>query len=263
MTFTDIQVVLFDFGRTLAEYDLPSWPSALGRCVDGIYGFLVRPSEELAPPAASIPSPEKAHAARGALRPDHPLPHRVAMGLRRVVRAVSGRTLPAIAEACARPIMATGRIYEDSLPTLEALRLRGYRMGLVSNTPWGTPHYLWEKQVEKFALAPLLEVCLFSSGVGYRKPHPTIFREALRRLGIRSEHALFVGDTPAEDMAGAHAVGMRTVLITRGAAPEGADSCGADAIIPSLGALLALLPERAEAAQTLSTQTLDRSSQPS
>jgi putative hydrolase of the HAD superfamily len=255
MTITEIQAVLFDFGRTLAEYDLPSWPSAFGRCVDGIYGFLVRPAEELAPPAASIPSPERARAARGALRPDQPMAHRVTMGLRRVVRAVSGRTLPAIAEACARPIMATGRIYEDSLPTLEALSARGYRMGLVSNTPWGTPHYLWERQVEKFALAPLLEVCLFSSGVGYRKPHPAIFREALRRLGVRAEHALFVGDTPAEDIAGARAVGMRTVLITRGAAPEGAEACGADAIIPSLRALPALLPERA--------QTLDRSGQPS
>jgi putative hydrolase of the HAD superfamily len=242
MTFTGIQAVLFDFGGTLADYAVPAWPRAIVRCAEGVYGFLVRPAEELHPPAASIPPPEEAHAARGIARPDHPVPHRVALGLRRIVRSVSGRTLPAIAEACARPIMATGRLYDDALPTLEALCARGYRLGLVSNTPWGTPPYLWEKQVERFGLTDLLEARAFSSAIGRRKPDPAAFRDVLARLDVAPDQAVFVGDTPEEDIAGARAAGMRTVLLVRGHPPADETSSLPDAVIPALPALLSLLP---------------------
>ncbi|HUX01789.1 MAG: HAD family hydrolase [Phycisphaerae bacterium] len=242
MTFTDIQAVLFDLGGTLADYDLPSWPRAVARCAEGVYGFLVRPAAELHPPAAAIPPPELAHAARGVASPEHPLPHRVALGLRRIVRAVSGRTLPAIAEACARPIMATGRLYDDALPTLNALQARGYRLGLVSNTPWGTPPYLWENQVERFGLASLLPVRVFSSAVGRRKPDPEVFRDVLARLDVPPHRAVFVGDTPDEDIAGARSAGMRTVLIVRGREPPAGTAPPPDAKIHSLADLLRLLP---------------------
>ncbi len=240
--FTGVKAVLFDLGGTLVEYAVPSWPAALGQCVDAVYGFLIRPEEERFPPAASVPPPDEAHARRGPARPDTPLPHRITMALRRMVRGASGRTLPAIAEACARPLMATGRICEDTLPVLEVLRARGYRLGLVSNTPWGTPDYLWEKQIEKFGLTPLLDVRLFSSGVGFRKPDPRIFREALGQLGVAAGRAVFVGDSPRDDIAGAHGAGLRTVLIARRPCFPDAVDPPPDASIQTLADLPALLP---------------------
>jgi FMN phosphatase YigB (HAD superfamily) len=45
------------------------------------------------------------------------------------------------------------------------------------------------------------------------KPHPAIFQQAPAEAGCAAAEAVFVGDTPATDMAGAAALGMRTVLI--------------------------------------------------
>ena len=138
--------------------------------------------------------------------------------------------------------MANARLFDDSLPTLQALRGRGYRLGLVSNTPWGTPDYLWVGQLERFALAPLFDAACFSSDVGFRKPDARIFQTALERLGAPVRHAMFVGDDPAADVAGAATIGIRTVLIARdGRAPDQIRPTP-DLRIATLTELLAHLP---------------------
>jgi putative hydrolase of the HAD superfamily len=53
-------------------------------------------------------------------------------------------------------------------------------------------------------------VAVFSSEVGWRKPHPAIFERALDALGVAAGEALFVGDKLATDVAGAAALGMAT-----------------------------------------------------
>jgi HAD superfamily hydrolase (TIGR01450 family) len=50
------------------------------------------------------------------------------------------------------------------------------------------------------------------------KPMPHIFRVALARLGVAPEEAVMVGDSLTSDVAGAKAVGLRTIWL----APEGA-----------------------------------------
>lgn len=48
---------------------------------------------------------------------------------------------------------------------------------------------------------------------GWCKPHPTIFRDALTTLGVAPEDALFVGDSPSDDIAGAKRVGMNVAWV--------------------------------------------------
>jgi putative hydrolase of the HAD superfamily len=43
---------------------------------------------------------------------------------------------------------------------------------------------------------------------GWRKPHPRIFTDALTALGAEPGEALFVGDSPHDDIVGARGVGM-------------------------------------------------------
>ena len=52
-----------------------------------------------------------------------------------------------------------------------------------------------------------------SAEVGLRKPHPEIYREALRRLGIDAASAVFAGDTYEADCAGPLRAGMTPFLI--------------------------------------------------
>ncbi len=91
---------------------------------------------------------------------------------------------------------------------LETLRGRGLKVGLVSNA--FDPPALLHRDLEQLGVAQRLDVALFSSEVGRRKPDPAIFERALERLGVEPGRTLFVGDTLATDVAGAAALGMHT-----------------------------------------------------
>jgi putative hydrolase of the HAD superfamily len=92
---------------------------------------------------------------------------------------------------------------------LEALRARGLKLGLVSNT--ASPLWLLEPVLERQGLVERLDAIVLSAEVGKRKPHPAIFERALDELGVESGDALFVGDRVEADVLGASRVGMTTV----------------------------------------------------
>lgn len=92
---------------------------------------------------------------------------------------------------------------------LEALRERGLKLGLVSNAI--DPPWLLHRDLEQLGVRQRLDAAVFSSEVGWRKPHPAIFERALELLGVAPERSLFVGDSLANDVAGAGALGMKTV----------------------------------------------------
>jgi HAD superfamily hydrolase (TIGR01549 family) len=91
---------------------------------------------------------------------------------------------------------------------LEALRDRDLKIGLVSNAL--DPPYLLHRDLEELGVAQRLDVAIFSSEIGWRKPHPAIFERALEAIGVEAKHALFVGDSLVNDIAGAAALGMHT-----------------------------------------------------
>ena len=92
---------------------------------------------------------------------------------------------------------------------LEALRARGLKLALVSNTV--SPQWLVEPVLERQGLVDRVDAIALSSEVGKRKPHPAIFERALDELGVDATEALFVGDRVEADVLGASRVGMKTV----------------------------------------------------
>ena len=101
------------------------------------------------------------------------------------------------------------RLGNETHALLDALRSRGLKLGLVSNA--FDPGWLLHRDLERMGIAERLDVAVFSSEVGKRKPDPSIFRTALERLGVEPERALFVGDNRDADIHGAKELGMRTV----------------------------------------------------
>lgn len=91
---------------------------------------------------------------------------------------------------------------------LEALRDRGLRLGLVSNAL--DPPWLLHRDLADLGVAERLDGAVFSSEVGWRKPHPAIFERALELAGAEPGGTLMVGDRLREDVGGAAALGMRT-----------------------------------------------------
>ena len=92
---------------------------------------------------------------------------------------------------------------------LDALRDQGLKLGLVSNA--FDPGWLLRRDLEQMGIEQRIDVAVFSSEVGVRKPHPEIFGRALTALDVAPERALFVGDRLFEDIRGAGELGMTTV----------------------------------------------------
>jgi putative hydrolase of the HAD superfamily len=120
-------------------------------------------------------------------------------------------------------------LYDDVLPVLEELRRHGQKLGLVSNG---------ERDLDEFVAHHALEVdvAIGSRAFGRTKPHPSIFAAALERLGVEPADAAMVGDSYADDIEGARALGMRAFLLDRdGRYPDEPDR------LPTLLALPAAL----------------------
>jgi putative hydrolase of the HAD superfamily len=109
---------------------------------------------------------------------------------------------------------------------LEALRARGLKLALVSNT--ASPQWLLEPILERQGIIDRVDAVVLSSEVGKRKPHPAIFERALSELGVEAREALFVGDRLDADVLGASRVGMKTVQAVWFRADEGPEGVEPD-----------------------------------
>jgi putative hydrolase of the HAD superfamily len=114
---------------------------------------------------------------------------------------------------------AVNAYFEDYL---KALRLRPrtkstlqrfhgmVKLGLVSNFTHAPLIYAG---LRKLAITNLFQSVVVSEAIGWRKPSLRIFQEALYRLQVKAKNAIYVGDSPIEDIQGANNAGFRTVFV--------------------------------------------------
>jgi putative hydrolase of the HAD superfamily len=101
--------------------------------------------------------------------------------------------------------------YPDAAEILPVLVKHGVKIGLVTNTD--LPMWMRDRELEAFGLLGHFADCRISAAdAGYLKPHPAIFEAALKCLDVRVDEAVFIGDNPEADIAGAQSIGMRAVL---------------------------------------------------
>ncbi len=103
---------------------------------------------------------------------------------------------------------------EGVLQTLATLRERGIRTGLISMCSEDVA-VTWPDTT----LAPLIDVATFSATTGLVKPEPEIYLHTAETLGVPPSECLFVGDGANNELVGAEATGMTSVLIV----PAGSD----------------------------------------
>lgn len=103
-----------------------------------------------------------------------------------------------------------GRVlFPDTIPTLEELRRRGLRLGVVTNRSLGGGRF--RDELRDCGLLDLFDAYAISCDDGWLKPHPSLFRLALDSLEVRPEAALMVGDNLRADVLGAKLLGMAAV----------------------------------------------------
>jgi putative hydrolase of the HAD superfamily len=131
-----------------------------------------------------------------------------------------------------------------AMEMLRAVKERSYDTALVSMCAPDAPA-MWRAS----EMAPYIDVEVFSSEVGLRKPDPMIYQVATDGLGVEPEACLYVGDGAYGELRGATEVGMAAYLIAdpvvdpvRSLTPEREDWSGP--VVADLRDLLALLPDR-------------------
>ena len=136
-----------------------------------------------------------------------------------------------------------------ALEVVVALRERGYRIGLISNTG-RTPGYALREILNRVGLGASIEVMVFSNEHGSCKPNESIFATLRDALDVSYDEMMFVGDNLYVDVHGAQRLGMTGVHFdppSRGTAIAPPFEHGLeivpDATIRDLRELLPLVPE--------------------
>ena len=136
-----------------------------------------------------------------------------AEGAQQLVAAL-GLEAPA-GEAVAAAFLGVGRDAElglapEIVPTLERLHADGLAIGIVCDAGFTGGAILREFLASK-GLLPHFSGWGFSDEVGADKPAPEIFEAALGMLDAEPAAAVHVGDLRRTDVAGARAIGMRSI----------------------------------------------------
>ncbi len=87
----------------------------------------------------------------------------------------------------------------------------GWQVAVVTNGPVSTQH----RKVVASGLDELADAVCIAGEVGVSKPDALMFTEAARRAGTTLDGAWMIGDNLDADIAGAQAVGARTVWLKR------------------------------------------------
>jgi putative hydrolase of the HAD superfamily len=87
---------------------------------------------------------------------------------------------------------------------LDALRERGFRLGVISNINSRT---MVPQNLTEYGIRHYFEIVLTSAEFGWRKPNPRIFLEATRLMKLQPTECAYVGDTVSRDVVGARRAG--------------------------------------------------------
>ncbi|HLM58650.1 MAG TPA: HAD family hydrolase [Pyrinomonadaceae bacterium] len=198
------RAVIFDVGNTLA---LPDWPRVMS--VSGRVAALRIKADELQRRMCEVLI--EADRTTDFLGDSEPLGP--GWEFRRLFRGL-GLDDSEVEELAAALAVEHGKkhlwcvLNHDAAHALEGLKGEGIRLAAVSNSPDGSV----ENMVRDSGVEGYLEFALDSQRVGYSKPDPRIFAEAVGRLGVEPREAVYVGDSYSQDVAGARGAGLKAVL---------------------------------------------------
>jgi putative hydrolase of the HAD superfamily len=101
-------------------------------------------------------------------------------------------------------------VYDDVLPTLEWLKQRSYRLGILSNF-----RSRLRDRLEELGICRYFDFFTVSEIEGVTKPALRVFEIATERAGVPTSRILYVGDNPETDICGARAANLNVALIDR------------------------------------------------
>jgi HAD superfamily hydrolase (TIGR01509 family) len=131
--------------------------------------------------------------------------------------------------------------FPDVHQMLDQLQAQSYKLGLVTNS--FLPMWMRDVELVEYDLLDYFEARITSGDTGYMKPHPAIYQRMLALLDTPADRAVFVGDRPENDIAGANEAGLISVLMAPAHLQRDLNGVEPDYTIASLSELPPLLAE--------------------
>jgi len=107
-----------------------------------------------------------------------------------------------------------GSLFSDVIPFLQSVASDAV-VAIVANQEQATIDALVRDQV-----APFIDVWGISAVVGFEKPSAKFFQWALDQAGVEAASAVHIGNRFTNDVLPAHQLGLKTVWLLRGEAPD-------------------------------------------
>lgn len=115
-----------------------------------------------------------------------------------------------ICRACAIPLSQAVELAHGALHAIRTIRDLGVRMVICSNTIWRNDADSL-RDWEELGFGDYFDGYVTSHDTGFGKPHRAMFERALALVGGHPSRSAIVGDRLDLDIAGAHAIGMRSI----------------------------------------------------
>lgn len=212
-----LDAIIFDMGSTLIEFENSSWEVLNKLCAENSYEFLKK--KNLIEIDYKIwlflleSGFEKVFKDSDKDLKEIKFEDIMASFFKRLKFEISDGLYSNFLEAYYKPVTEQITLVDGAVDILRFFKGEKIKIGLVSNTIFPERFHL--KELKRFGIFPYLNVFLFSSSVGYKKPHPKIFKLCLRRLNVNPKNSIFVGDKLVEDIGGAQNVGIKTILLSK------------------------------------------------
>ena len=108
-------------------------------------------------------------------------------------------------------------LYKDAAEVLNQLKKEGKLIGIITD---GNAT-VQEAKVKLLGLFDIIDALILPDALvidgetHFTKPNPVVYEACLEKLGVKPEEAVYIGDNPLKDFAGAGKIGMKTVQILR------------------------------------------------
>ena len=111
---------------------------------------------------------------------------------------------------CIVPLyMKTAVPFPFTIPTINELKNRGYKVGLITNGD----HTLQMRKLEMLGLDNIFDEIIISRDYGTDKPDRLLFDKMGELLGLKNSEMVYVGDHPLNDVDGSRRAGYTPVWV--------------------------------------------------
>ena len=111
-----------------------------------------------------------------------------------------------ISEAYIANLSSFPHLFEGAIPLLDKLKSK-YKLHIITNGFEYVQHF----KIKNSGLGSYFDFVFTAEQVGFKKPHPQIFIEALNKTQALPEKSLMIGDSLEADILGALAQGMHAI----------------------------------------------------